>query len=369
MNESAFLHRFIGVSVALFIAVAPAPASSAEETKQPLPPPPLAYTKADQPSWLPRVLSRLTKKKGWILKDHRLFRQAGKPTFLALIWNTRRDSGVAHMELYKARVISQTDVRLNLVQDYMQTSLSIEEPSGHDIGGDGVPFLALRYASLGSSHHGYGVRVYRLVGNSVDVTPDWAGLAKRMLVLDGGKSLALIVHDTRWAGYFRVCAACGPFFDIVMTWTPKGFRPACRSHPGYYEKLMEYLRKEWATWEEKLRKKSIIPHPRQIFEDFIETEIIEAFSLLQMGRIEEGQARYGAALEKARARGAGGWGIAEKFFEYWLFIVEKDFGPAVAAASAHPEYSCPLMAYKYSGSPTGPMELIDLFRYKPEYRP
>ena len=36
-----------------------------------------------------------------------------------------------------------------------------------------------------------------------------------------------------------------------------------------------------------------------------------------MGRIEEGQARYGAALEKAHARGAGGWGISEKFFEYY----------------------------------------------------
>ncbi len=335
--------------------MAPAPASSAEETKQPLPPP-LAYTKADQPSWLPRVLNRLVKKKRWILKDHRLFRQAGKPTFLALIWNTRRHSGVAHLELYKVRVISQRNVRLNFVRGYMQTSLSIEEPSGYDIGGDGVPFLALRYASLGSWYRGYGVRVYRLVRNSVDVTPDWAGLAKRMLVLDDGKSLALIVHDTRWSGYFNVCAACGPFFEIVMTWTAKGFRPACRSHPGYYERLMEYLRKRWAAWEEKLRKKSIIPHPRKIFHYFLETEIIEAFSLLQMGRIVEGQARYRVALEKARARGAGGWSISEKFFEYWLFIVEKDFGPAVAAASAHQGLSCPLMAYKYSGSPTGPID-------------
>lgn len=369
MSGSAFLHRFIGVSVALVIAMAPRSASSAEETKQPLPPPPLAYTKADQPSWLPRVLNRLVKKKGWILEDHRLFRQGGKPTFLALIWNTRRLSGHGHMELYKVRVISQRNVRLNFVRGYTQTSLSIEEPSGHDIGGDGVPFLALRYASHGSSSRGYGVRVYRLVRNSVDVTPDWAGHAKRMLALDGGKSLALIVHDTRWSGYFNVCAACGPFFDIVMTWTPKGFRPACRSHPGYYEKLMEHLRKKWAAWEEKMRKRPTKRHPREIFHDFLETEIIEAFSLLQMGRIEEGQARYVAALEKARGRGAGGWGISEKFFEYWLFIVEKDFGPAVAAASAHPGLSCPLMAYKYSGSPTGPMELIDLFHYKPEYRP
>ena len=130
MNESAFLHRFIGISVALVIALASGLASSAEETKQPLPPPPLAYTKADQPSWLPRVLNLLVKKKGWILKDHRLFRQGGKPTFLALIWNTRRISGHGHMELYKVRVISKRNVRLNFVRGYTQTSLSIEEPSG-----------------------------------------------------------------------------------------------------------------------------------------------------------------------------------------------------------------------------------------------
>ena len=123
MNESTFLHRFIGVSVAIVIAMTPGPASSAEEIKQPLPPPPLAYTKADQPSWLPRVLDRLVKKKRWILEDHRLFRQAGKPTFLALMWLTSKLYGHRHMELYKVRFISQRNVRLNFVRGYMDQHL------------------------------------------------------------------------------------------------------------------------------------------------------------------------------------------------------------------------------------------------------
>ena len=360
MNGLAFFHRFIGISVALVIALASGLASSAEETKQPLPPPPLAYTKADQPSWLPRVLNLLVKKKGWILKDHRLFRQGGKPTFLALIWNTRRISGHGHMELYKVRVISQRNVRLNFVRGYTETSLSIEEPSGHDIGGDGVPFLALRYASHGSSYHGYGVRVYRLVRNSVDVTPDWAGLAKRMLALDGGKSLALIVADTRWGGYFIGCGQCGPYFDMVMRWTAKGFRPECKDHPDHYEQNIESY-KRWSK-----SSSSDWPTPMR---HFLWLGVAIAFNKLQMGRLNEGKALYQETLQKARERGARGWDQSEKEFNHWLNAVEKDFGPAVSAAIARPDLSCPLMAYRGEGAHPGTVERIEHFRFKPESRP
>ena len=360
MNETTFLHRFIGVSVAIVIAMTPGPASSAEEIKQPLPPPPLAYTKADQPSWLPRVLNRLVKKKRWILEDHRLFRQAGKPTFLALIWKTRRLSGHGHMELYKVRFISQRNVRLNFVRGYMDQHLSIEEPSGHDFGGDGVPFLFLSYGSGGSWYRGYGIRVYRLVRNSVDVTPDWAGRADKFISLGPDKGYALIVSDDRWGGYFFGCGQCGPRFDMVMRWTAKGFRPECKDHPDHYEQNIESY-KRWSkssssTWPTPMRHSLWLG-------------VAIAFNKLQMGHFNEGKALYQETLQKARERGAMGWGESEKEFNHWLNAVEKDFGPAVSAAIARPDLSCPLMAYRGEGAHPGTVERIEHFRFKPESRP
>ncbi len=360
MNESAFLHRFIGVSVALVIAVAPGPVSSVEKTKQPLPPPPLAYTKADQPSWLPRVLNRLVKKKRWILEDHRLFRQGGKPTFLALMWLTSKLYGHRHLELYKVRVISQRNVRLNFVRGYMEQYLSIEEPSGHDIAGDGVPFLFLRYGSGGSWYRGYGVRVYPLVRNSVDVTPDWAGRADKIIWLGPDKGYALIVSDDRWGGYFFGCGQCGPRFDMVMRWTVKGFRPECKDHPDHYEQNIESY-KRWSK-----SSSSDWPTPMR---HFLWLGVAIAFNKLQMGRFNEGKALYQETLQKARERSAKGWGESEKEFNHWLNAVEKDFGPAISAAIARPDLSCPLMAFIGEGAHPGTVERIEHFRFKPESRP
>ena len=110
------------------------------------------------------------------MREHRLFRRNGNPTFLALIWTAKGNSDLpwSVLELYKVRVISERNVRLKFVRGLKKSYVSIKEISGQDIAGDGVPHLILDCSSGGLWYALSGIRIYRLERNSVDVTPDWA---------------------------------------------------------------------------------------------------------------------------------------------------------------------------------------------------
>ena len=289
------------------------------------------------------------------MREHRLFRRNGNPTFLALIWTAKGNSDLpwSVLELYKVRVISERNVRLKFVRGLKKLYVSIKEISGQDIAGDGVPHLILDYSSGGLWYALSGIRIYRLERNSVDVTPDWAGRAEYFLSLGTEKVPALIVSDDRWGGFFHGCSQCGPLFQVVMRWSPKGFAPVCRNHPEYYEKRIESWKRSRARWEKDWEKDPSGYPKVDPYLVVLETIIATSFNLLQMGRWEEGRTQYQVAMNEAFGRGAKGWGISEKDFLFWKDAVEKNFSPAVDAVASFPDIGCPLMAYRGSGVPIG----------------
>ena len=348
---------------ALLLVFYPTP-SLAGQDKPTFGVPPLAYSPANEPAWLDRILRLLAKRKNLRLEQHMLFRRNGRPTFLALVWTSKTSFGSAYgsvFDLHKVRVVSDNDVRLKFVRTYRDELVSIERLSGHDLAGDGVPFLFINHGSGGSGYFGYGMRVYKLTRNSVDVTPDWAGRTEKVVPLPGDEKVALVVSDDRWANFFSGCGQCGPFFDVVMVWTRKGFAPDCQDHPKHYEETMRRIEEYRA---ERAQKRQQDPGPFGSVEsltDFLDNEISLAFNLIQMGRIEEGRARYETALTEARNRGALGWGMSEKRLKEWLAAVRRNFFPAAAARG---DIGCPLMAFGGSTEHIGYRQRIEHFRFR-----
>ena len=88
---------------------------------------------------------------------------------------------------------------------------------------------------------------------------------------------------------------------------------------------------------------------------YLEARLHVAFNLLQMGRVEEGRDTYLGTMTELRRRGpSGGWEMpmdVESFIE-WGDAVERNFGPAVAAATTYRGLPCPYwrMAVNQSAS-------------------
>ena len=330
-------------------------AAKAEEPKWTMPLT-LAYDESNEPIWLARVLKKLETKKRWRVREYRLFRQAGRPTFLALVWTAagRPDIYWNVLELYKVDVISDGNVRLNFVRGDRQPFLSIRDISGRDIAGDGVPHLVLHYGSGGMWFVLYGVRIYRLVSNSVDVTPSWAGRADKFVELNSGEDIALSVANDRWVGFFSGCSGCGPSFATLMTWTTKGFAPVCRDHPTYYEQFISHYQKVPAA-ERDGRLLSLRSR--------LWLGMGAAFNQVQAGHFDAAQATYAKALADAKSRSAESWGETPEEYTHWIEAVERAFGPALqAATTAGRDYACPLMAYGGKGGHIGLRRRAESFR-------
>jgi hypothetical protein len=216
---------------------------------------PFAYGAEDRPSWLPRIVARLksTARRDVELKQYMLFRHNGAPTFLALTWDTHGYEYPELFELYRVRVISERNVRLNFVpviKDLRYSDhMDIVEPSGRDIFGDGVARLFVEYACGGLDYTCHGMRILRLGHVPVDETPDWAGRVGRIIDLDGDGRAEVIASDDRWAHEFLDCSACGPDVAVVLKAEISSYRHACRTFASNYAWTVRYAEQNGSQHE------------------------------------------------------------------------------------------------------------------------
>ena len=166
-----------------------------------MPPRELAYSAADAPAWVPRVLDRLkANRPSYRLRRWLLLKRDGEPKFLALVWcqwrsSYRRDNFV----LYEVNVISEANVQLTYRRSLEDGYVSIVEPSGHDIDGDYIPLLVLAYGSGGAGFFGYGMEVFRLARHSVRVVPTLDGAISSMAVVHAAHGSRLSTSSARSA--------------------------------------------------------------------------------------------------------------------------------------------------------------------------
>lgn len=251
-------------------------------------------------------------------------------SYVGTIWRGLRADAKETLVLYRLDAdmpggLAKPSVSLTLEDDVV----GMDSPSGAFVGG--APFLFVGHGPGGASAQN--MRIFKLAGEPVDVTPDWAGRVDR--ALDSGATV--VVRDERWLSLFAPCEGCGPVIDQVMDWTSIGYRAACRAHAPHYEALLDEIA------EDRL---SATKAARRSLRGLLDFEIAPALGQIQMGRVAEGRAAFERAMTQARVLGAGHYGVRQALFGYWLNTLERHIAPAVAAA--RPEFACPLTAWQGS---------------------
>jgi hypothetical protein len=299
---------------------------------------PLAYSAKDEPSWLPRVFDRLKRGRSRhaSLTAHILFRQKGRPTFLAVVW-TDTNLRERTFDLHKVDVRSASDVRLRFVRQIEATYVNLLEPSGYDVFGDGIPTVFVSEGSGGSHRAGYRIHVIRLKRSSVDALPPGAGLPEAIYRIAGdAKTHVLSSDDGRWGGFFGTCGACGPYIPRLLRAERGGYVAACRAFPSRY----------------RYETSASPDQPERSAADQLAVEVTAALYLIQGGFLEEGRSKFSAALAGAEKTLANDPDV-EKPDELraLIDITSTEIGRAVVDASD--QAACPLDSVSSGGAHPG----------------
>lgn len=307
----------------------------------------LAYSVNERPPWLKRVVAKLQARRGpnAELTQLVLFKQHGKPTYLVLGWLNDKGSIFRTVEIHRIKLIAPQKVILQGIWEAREWLVHIVEPTGHDVYGDGLPTVFIEIGSGGSDYSGYRLLVLRLGRTLRSLEP--VGYQLRPIIaadLLGDGRHALVASDDRWAQYFYGCGACGPFVPTVFVWRKGSYRPACKDFRRYFRERIALIKpymKEPAGEDASYTSWKNVEY---------ETDII--LSLIQMGRVDEGIARYHAMIERARSNDAPGH--VEPYFDpETVEDVARDIGPAIEAATLHSTAACPLLETPSEGAHPG----------------
>jgi hypothetical protein len=85
------------------------------------------------------------------------------------------------------------------------------------------------------------VRIILLVGDTIDITPDWAGPTTAIRDLDGDGTAEIVTLDESWHGFPTYCGACGPFVPVVLRRLEGRFGYACTEFTSLYRDLIASL--------------------------------------------------------------------------------------------------------------------------------
>jgi len=248
-------------------------------------------------------------------------------SYVGTIWRGRRANAPDTLVLYHLVATAPGEVPVPHVSLTIEDAVvGMHAPSGAFVGG--APFLFVGHGPGGSAAQA--LRIFKLAGEPIEVTPSWAGRVER--ALNSGTSV--VVHDERWRRLFAPCEGCGPVIEQVMDWTGIGYRAACSAHAGHFEALLADIA------ERRGRAPAAI---RASLRGLLDFDIAPALGLIQMGRVAEGRAAFIDTIAQARALGAAHFGVRKALFNYWLNTLERHIGPAVKAARA--DFPCPLTAW------------------------
>lgn len=156
---------------------------------------------------------------------------------LAVTW---RGDDAWSVEIFVVDPSGEDGVRLRQVSTIKDELVQIVEPTGTRPFPGLPPVLAVAHSCMCSGGEG-SVRIILLVGDTIDITPDWAGVTTAILDLDGDGTAEIVTVDESWHGFPDYCGACGPFVPVVLRRHEGRFGYACTELKGLYRDLIASL--------------------------------------------------------------------------------------------------------------------------------
>ena len=185
-----------------------------------------AYAPAEEPEWMPKLLTKLHH---WIgpsykLKQHVLFRWKGEPAWLAMV--TRSDDYGDKLTLFRITAPGEAKAVMTIKED----TVKIIEPSGIDGFGDGTPQLAVYYGCGDSASVCYGVLSLHLDDKIRDATPP--GYFLRSFTRDGRY---LIAWEYVAGPLWFECTNCATTILLALRWNGQSYEEVCDQTPWLYQ--------------------------------------------------------------------------------------------------------------------------------------
>jgi hypothetical protein len=194
--------------------------------------------------WLPRFIEAQQAK----LKTTRtprqvaLFRGDGATSYMAALWpgDTRR----RHLNFYRIADANTDNAGLEPVRTLRPYSFAFDYPSGLRIfrGEPPVAVITIHWyaPSTFDDIHDTDRRLILMTGNTVDITPDWAGPVVDVVDIDDDGQYDVVTSDDRWEFFFYD----GPrnpmlHLPVVLKRIDGDFVPACRQFAALYRKWID----------------------------------------------------------------------------------------------------------------------------------
>jgi hypothetical protein len=165
---------------------------------------------------------------------------AGGRQYLAVTWDGDNGPLVEILAAPPAALLTADDVPpLRSVREVADDWAYLAEPTGSQPFPGEPPVVAIWHAGEAMGAIG-SMRIVLLAGDTIDVSPDWAGRTLGLRDLESDGSAEIIALDESWHGFPDYCSACGPEVVVILRRWDGRSRFACTEFPSVYGPLLAW---------------------------------------------------------------------------------------------------------------------------------
>ena len=186
--------------------------------------------------WLPRFIEarRAKLKIAGVPRQIALFRGDGSTSYLAVWWpSVTRES---RFDFYKIANTNADIADVGPVRTVRAYSVSFDHPSGLRIFAGEPPVAAITIHWYSLADYDADRRLILLTGNTVDITPKWAGPIVDVVDIDGDGQYEVVTSDDLWQYLYDTPPGAKLRLPVVLKRANGDFVPACRQFDSVYRK-------------------------------------------------------------------------------------------------------------------------------------
>ncbi|MDP6687880.1 MAG: hypothetical protein QF384_00120 [Alphaproteobacteria bacterium] len=221
----------------------------------PLGSPRLVFDSVGKP-WLPAVIAKMKKRESAWTKflGVEVFENGTGETYLFISWHRRDDITWWDYEVvYAVSINTNGEAELRHLRDISTLpsdgTVAMYTKSGYPLAKGEAPVLALQIKTRGSDPDTANLHFYLMKGDTIEITPSWAG--KRWLPedYDADGRLELPVNLDHYQ-YYAPESENDEWQEApaVLIWRGENFRPACKTHKAAFNGFLQWNEEQIETY-------------------------------------------------------------------------------------------------------------------------
>jgi hypothetical protein len=179
-------------------------------------------------------------------RDAEVFENGKGETYLFVWWHRRDEiTWWDYDAVYAVSINANGEAELRHLRDISTQpsdgAVAMYSKSGYPLAEGEAPVLALQIKTRGSDPNTAKLHFYLMTGNTIEITPSWAGKPWLPEDFDEDGRLELPVNLAHYQ-YYAPESETGEWRQApaVLIWQGKNFRPACKTHAAAFNGFIEW---------------------------------------------------------------------------------------------------------------------------------